>query len=100
MDYPSMIKKQTKKLLHFTPWRKTKRKLSYEDLLVDVKNRFRRDFLRPFCIKVWQFFHRTGIFFNNRLSWDDREINKETITLYPVEKDQKETKLYRFDLIG
>ena len=88
-----MIEKQTKKLLLFTPWRKTKRKLSYEDLLVDVKNRFRRDFPSPFCIKVWQFFHRTGISFLNGLSWDDKEINKETIALYPVEKDRMETKL-------
>ena len=35
----------------------------------------------------------------NRLSWDDKEINKETIALYPVEKDRMETKLWRFDLM-
>jgi len=46
------------------------------------------------------FFHRTGIFFNNGLSWDDRGINKETIAVHLIEKDRMETKLRRFDLIG
>ena len=52
-----MIKKETKKPLHFTPWRKTEWKLSYEDLilLVYVKNSQRRDFPSTFCIKIWKF---------------------------------------------
>ena len=39
------------------------------------------------------FLYKTGIFLNYQLSWDDREIDKETIALHPVEKDQVETKL-------
>ena len=33
------------------------------------------------------FFRRTGTYLNKQLSLEDREINKESVTVYSVEKD-------------
>ena len=46
-----------------------------------------------FASKYGNFFIEREYLILNRLSWDDKEINKETIALYPVEKDRMETKL-------
>ena len=43
------------------------------------------------------FFLGTGISLNKKLSWEDRDTNKQTVAVYPLKKDDMETNLWRVD---
>ena len=58
-----------------------------------IKNCIKRNFLSPFCIQMMHFFHKIETFLNKPLSRDGRETINEANALYPVEKDQIESKL-------
>ena len=47
------------------------------------------NFLSPFCIQIWHFLHRSGIFSSLTVFREDKETNKENYVVYPMEKEWK-----------